>query len=268
MRRTLQAAALAATLLSTLGLAARAAEAQTTTPRVRVEEFTVDGDPPPAQYRDLLANAIQPTIGAVERCYDQRLALNPALGGDYRLRLWVSARQVIRTTPESSVGDTVLEVCARAALRTFTLPPQAPEGGATGRFVGRFPPPPPGSGPPPAPPATAPLITPLPMAPPRPAEITNPRIVVRIESIRGALAAPSLQTTFPALGFEGCANGMTGELPVSVSINARGQISARAGRGTLRDRNVSRCVVQQVEALSAPASEGRTRMRVVFVFVR
>ncbi|GAB4199722.1 MAG: hypothetical protein OHK0013_10090 [Sandaracinaceae bacterium] len=244
------------------------AQAVAATERVRVEEFTVDGNPPPAEYRDLLANAIRPTLGAVERCYDQRLAANPRLGGDYRLRLWVSARQVIRATPESSVGDTQLEECARAAIRTFTLPPQAPEGGATVRFVVRFTPPPSGTivaAPTPAEPSV--IMTPI--APPPPPTVTNPRVQVRIESIRGALAAPSLEQTFPALGFDACATGATGEIPVAVAINARGQISASAGRGaTLRDRNVARCVVQRLEALTAPTSSGRTRLRAVFVFVR
>ncbi len=248
----------------------RDARAQTTaaTPRVRVDEFTVDGNPPPAEYRQILSDAIRPTIGSVEQCYDRRLAVNPRLGGDYRLRLWVSARQVIRATPETSVGDTELEECARAAIRTFTLPPQAPEGGATVRFVVRFTPPPPGTVPP------APVVTPppaiavAPIAPPQPQIITNPRVTVRIESVRGALAAPSLQSTFPALGFDTCATGQTGEIPVNVSINGRGQIAASPGRGTLRDRNVMRCVERTLEALRAPTSSGRTRMRVVFTFVR
>jgi len=249
---------------------ARQAQAQSTaaTPRVRVEEFTVDGNPPPAEYRQILSDAIRPTIGSVEQCYDRRLAVNPRLGGDYRLRLWVSARQVIRATPESSVGDTELEECARAAIRTFTLPPQAPEGGATVRFVVRFTPPPAGTV------APAPVVTPppaiavAPMAPPQPQIITDPRVTVRIESVRGALAAPSLQSTFPALGFDTCATGQTGEIPVNVAINARGQIAASPGRGTLRDRNVMRCVERTLEALRAPTSAGRTRMRVVFTFVR
>lgn len=257
----------AATLLWPFASAGEA-QAVAATERVRVEDFTVDGNPPPAEYRDLLANAVRPTLGAVERCYDQRLATNPRLGGDYRLRLWVSARQVIRATPESSLGDTELEECARAAIRTFTLPPQAPEGGATVRFVVRFTPPPAGTvvaTPTPAQPSV--IMTPI--APTPPPTITSPRVQVRIESIRGALAAPSLEQTFPALGFETCASGGTGEIPVSVAINARGQISASAARGaTLRDRTVSRCVVRQLEGLRAPTSRGRTRMRVVFVFLR
>jgi hypothetical protein len=239
-----------------------------TTPRVQVTDFTVDGNPPPAEYRDLLANAIRPIISQVEQCYDRRLAVTPTLGGDFRLRLWVSARQVIRATPESSVGDSELEECARTAIRQFTLPPQAPEGGATVRFVVRFTPPPAGTFPPAVAATPAPTVTLTPIAPTPPPAITNPRVTVRIETIRGALAAPSLQSTFPALGFEQCANGQTGEVPVSVAINARGQIAASPDRGTLRDRAVLRCVERQLEALTAPASNGRTRMRVVFAFLR
>lgn len=268
MRAILPIAALAALTSALLATSAARAQTAAATDRVRVDEFTVDGNPPPAEYRDLLANAIRPTLGAVERCYDQRLAVNPRLGGDYRLRLWVSARQVIRATPESSVGDPQLEECARAAIRTFTLPPQAPEGGATVRFVVRFTPPPAGAvAATPAPAQPSVIMTPI--APSTPAVITNPRVQVRIETIRGALAAPSLEQTFPAIGFEQCATGGTGEVPVSVAINARGQISASAARGaTLRDRAVARCVVRQLETLRAPTSSGRTRMRVVFVFVR
>jgi hypothetical protein len=271
MRAILRTAALAATTWALIATSAVGARAQTAaaTDRVRVDEFTVDGNPPPAEYRDLLANAIRPTLGAVERCYDERLAVNPRLGGDYRLRLWVSARQVIRATPESSVGDPQLEECARAAIRTFTLPPQAPEGGATVRFVVRFTPPPPGTAIAATPAPSQPSVIMTPIAPSTPAVITNPRVQVRIESTRGALAAPSLEQTFPAIGFEQCATGGTGEVPVSVAINARGQISASAARGaTLRDRAVARCVVRQLEALRAPTSSGRTRLRVVFVFVR
>lgn len=274
MRDLFRAAAYAATsflLAATLlGLFTSAGEAQVVaaTERVRVEDFTVDGNPPPAAYRDLLANAVRPTLGAVERCYDQRLAVSPRLGGDYRLRLWVSARQVIRATPESSVGDPQLEECVRAAIRTFTLPPEAPAGGATVRFVVRFTPPPVGTVVAPTAP-TEPSVIMTPVAPTPPPTVTDPRVQVRIESIRGALAAPSLEQTFPALGFEACATGGTGEIPVSVAINARGQISASAARGaTLRDRAVARCVVQRLEGLTAPTSSGRTRMRVVFVFVR
>jgi hypothetical protein len=107
MRTPLLFAALAACL--SISLCLPDALAAQTTPRVQVTDFTVDGNPPPAEYRDLLANAIRPTIAQVEQCYDRRLAVTPTLGGDFRLRLWVSARQVIRATPESSVGDTELE---------------------------------------------------------------------------------------------------------------------------------------------------------------
>ncbi|MFN7699696.1 MAG: hypothetical protein ACK6CU_11990 [Deltaproteobacteria bacterium] len=263
--RTSIALALARTaaLVWTAALAQPAVLAAQETPRVQVTDFTVDGNPPPAAYRDLLANAIRPTLSQVEQCYERRLSVSPQVRGDYRLRLWVSARQVIRATPESSVGDRELEECARAAIRQFTLPPQAPEGGATVRFVVRFTPPPPGA---PAAPVAAPILAPI--APTPPPTITNPRVTVRIETVRGALEAPSLERTFPAVGFETCADGQTGEVRVSVAIDARGRVSARPGRGTLRDRAVLRCVERQLEALSAPSSGGRTRMRVVFTFLR
>lgn len=250
-----------------VALVAGSASAQGT-PRVRVEEFTVDGNPPPAEYRQILADGIRPTVADIERCYERRLAVRPTLGGDFRLRLWVSAREVIRATPESSIGDSELEECTRTAIRAFRLPPQAPAGGATVRFVVRFTPPPPGSVPAPSPVEPTPAPTPAPIAPPIPQTITDPRVVVRIESIRGALAAPSLESTFPALGFEACANGQVGEVPVAVAIDARGRVSARPGRGSIRDRGVLSCVAERLESLTAPPSNGRTRMRVVFRFLR
>jgi len=258
-------------LLLTLSLlAARAAHAQAPGPSPRWVwgGLPAPGGPRPSWYRRFLADPILLTIGSGGQCYDRRLAVNPRLGGDFRLRLWVSARQVIRATPESSVGDTELEECARAAIRTFTLPPQAPEGGATVRFVVRFTPPPAGTVPAAPVIAPPPVIAVAPIAPPQPQIITNPRVTVRIESLRGALAAPSLQSTFPALGFETCATGQTGEIPVNVAINSRGQVAASPGRGTLRDRNVMRCLERTVEALRAPTSSGRTRLRAVFTFVR
>lgn len=243
---------------------ASTSHAQTT--RVQVVNFTVDGDPPPEQYRQMLADGIRPTLVEVERCYNARLAVNPRLQGDYGLRLWVSARQVIRATAETSVGDTTLEECARAAIRQFTLPPQAPEGGATVRFVVRFTAPPVGTVPP-----AAVTVTPTPVAPtqPTPVATPTPRAQVRISTSRGRLDAAAITAALPMAALEQCANGSVGNLPMNIVISRRGSTSSTVASGaTVRDRALSRCVVLALRTMSAPVATGATRALLVVTYVR
>ena len=256
-------------LLASLVLSfATSASAQTTS-RVQVTDFTVDGDPPPAEYRQILADAIRPTIGQVEQCYDRRLAVRPTLAGDFRLRLWVSARQVIRATPETSVGDTELEECARAAIRQFTLPPQAPDGGATVRFVVRFTAPPPGTIPPATPAApAAPTIVQTPVAPTPPPVVSTPRVTVAVRSPSGGLSAEAIASAFPALVFEGCATGFTGTLPVTLTISTRGRVTARASRGTTGNAQAPSCAVRQARTVTAPSARRATTARLTLTFLR
>lgn len=257
--------ALVALLASSLTATASAQ----TTPRVQVTDFTVDGDPPPAEYRQMLADGIAPTVSQVEACYNTRLAVRPTLAGDFRLRLWVSARQVIRATPETSVGDTELEECARAAIRRFTLPPQAPEGGATVRFVIRFTAPPPGTVPPPAPtPTPTPVIEQTPVAPTPPPVAATPRVTVAIRSRTGALTADAITSAFPASVFEVCATGPTGTLPLSLTISTRGRVTATASRGTTRSAPTASCVVRQARTVTAPTARRASTARLTLTFVR
>jgi hypothetical protein len=238
-----------------------------TTPRVQVVNFTVDGDPPPDQYRQMLADGIRPTLAEVERCYNARLAVNPRLQGDFGLRLWVSARQVIRATAETSIGDTTLEECARAAIRQFTLPPQAPEGGASVRFIVRFTAPPPGTVPPA--PVTVTPTQPAPIAPPARVAAVPPRVQVRVATARGPLDASGITTALPGAALEQCANGAVGDMPMNIAVSRRGVVSASAARGaTIRDRALSRCVVLALRTMTVPTTAAGTRAQVVVTFTR
>ncbi len=258
-------------LLASLTLAVSMPASAQTTPRVQVTDFTVDGDPPPAAYRQVLADGIRPTIGDVEQCYNRRLAVRPTLAGDYRLRLWVSARQVIRATGETSIGDTELEECARAAIRRFTLPPQAPEGGATVRFVVRFTAPPPGTVPPavttPVTPP-APVIVQTPVAPVAPPVVQTPRVAVEVRSPSGGLTAEAITSAFPALVFEPCATGVTGTLPVTLTISTRGRVTARASRGTTASAAAASCAVRQARTVTTPAARRASTARLTLTFLR
>ena len=109
--------------------------------RVSIEELTVDGDPPPDMYRAVLIEGIRPSVEEIGTAYGRRLAERPGLAGDYRMRLWVSNREVIRITPETSIGDETMERLTREAIYRFRLPDAAPAGGAWVRFIVRFTPP-------------------------------------------------------------------------------------------------------------------------------
>lgn len=264
---TLGLTTLASPLVSSLASPPHAAaQASAATPRVQVLDFTVDGDPPPAQYRQMLVDGIAPTISTIEACYNQRLPTNPTLAGDYRLRLWVSARQVIRTTPETSLNDATLEECTRAAIRTFTLPPQAPEGGATVRFIVRFTAPPPGTVPAPTPPP--PVVTQTPVAPTPPPVVSEPRVTVAIRSRTGALTAEQITAAFPGSVFETCATGITGTLPLTVNVSTRGRVTATGSRGTTGSAAAASCAVRQARTVTAPTARRASTARLTLTFVR
>ncbi len=254
-------AAIALTLTS-----ASASRAQSR-PRVEVLDFTFDGDPPPSSYRQMLADGIAPTITRIERCYDQRLGASQRTAGDYRLRLWVSARQVIRVTPETSVGDTTLEECTRTAVRTFTLPPEAPSGGTTVRFVVRFTPPPAPSAPsaPAEPPTTPTIRVPDAVTPPI-APLPIPHLSVAIRSRSGGLDADTITSLFPSALFEPCASGITGTLPLTVNVSTRGRVTAAASRGTTRSASAAACVARAARTVTAPATRRASTIRLSLTF--
>jgi hypothetical protein len=246
-------------LLSLLSLALLVAPpALASAQTITVHDITIDDDPPPEEYRALLDAAISEHLPPIRECYVRTLATHPGLGGDLRLRLWVSARQVIRVTPESSLGDAALETCAHDRVHEFTLPPQAPEGGARVRFVMTFVPGAAASTPPP-PPSTPPIITPM-AQPPRPPIAHTPTIA--LDRLRGALSQEALTFVLGHDRFAQCTTTQTGALPISVSIDRRGRAHASAGRSTLRDTAYRTCVVSAIEAAQFPTASGNTRVRV------
>lgn len=250
--------------------------------RVSIEDLTVDGDPPPDEYRTMLANGIRPQLEEIRTAYGRRLSERPGVAGDYRLRLWVSAREVVRITPESSIGDPTLEQQVRDAIYRFHLPPEAPDGGAWVRFTVRFVAP--TSGPGSAGSAstgstagagtgTGSTTTPpagtgssvLGSVPPLGAAVVLPARVpsVHVDRIRGALAETAFLDTMPVPALASCLGAPHGTMIFSVSINRRGAVAASPqSGGTLRHRATLRCVERAIEALSFAPEAGPTRARI------
>jgi hypothetical protein len=183
------------------------------------------------------------------------------LHGDLRLRLWVSARQVIRVTPETTVGDPALETCAHDRVHEFTLPPQAPEGGAQVRFTMTFVAPAGGAASPP-PTTTTPPPSIMVAVPPTPEPTAAPPYTAAIDRVRGPLSQEALLYVFHHAGFEQCATSGHGTVPVTVSITAAGRARATLGRGTLRDAAYRQCIEQHVTAATYPTGTAATRLRV------
>jgi hypothetical protein len=232
---------------------------------VTVHDLTVEDQVPPEQYRSALDAAIASTVGPIRACYVRELATHPGLSGDLRLRLWVSARQVIRVTPETTIGDPALETCAHDEVHRFTLPPQAPEGGARVNFTMRFtpgatPPPPSTTTTTPTTPTTPPpsIMTAVPVP-----ERTMPPFTVAFDRLRGALTSETLALVLPRTAFSSCwSGGVTGSLPISVSIAATGVARATAARGTMRDAAARTCITSVISHTAFPTAARNTRVRV------
>jgi hypothetical protein len=270
--------------------APRTAHAQTP-PRVELRDVTVDGQTPPESYRQMFAGAVDAAMAPIVRCYRDRIAAGSRAEGDLRLRLWVSARQVIRTTPEGdTLRDPELVTCSRARILEVRLPDSAPESGATVRFTLRY------SGARAAAasagtgtgtqagsagsttgPGTGTTTGPGPgtttgsgagttTAPPPPAEA--PRAEVRLDSIRGPLGGDLVLPVIPTTAFDACPAG-TGSLPLTLTVTRRGTLTVtqRAGN-TLRPYAARRCVLAAVRALSMPTSTGTTRARITITLSR
>ena len=234
---------------------------------VAVHDLTVDGNPPPDEYRQQLDAAIATSLVPIRGCYASALATHPGLHGDLRLRLWVSARQVIRVTPETSVGDAALETCAHDRVHEFTLPPQAPEGGAQVRFTMTFTPPAGGAAitPPPtttAPPPTSIVTPPTSIVTPVPTPATTGAAHVAIDRSRGALSTETMTYVIDHAGFAQCTTSAHGTVPIHVTVNAAGHATAHAGRGTLRDAAYQTCVVARLTAATWPPASATTHARV------
>lgn len=109
-------------------------------------DLTIHGSPPAEEHRETVAARVNTLLGRMEPCYAGRLEQRPGVGGEHRLRLWVSAREVIRVTAEEpALEDEALASCIKEVLLAHRLPPEAPRGGAPVRFRLIFTPPPDGA---------------------------------------------------------------------------------------------------------------------------
>ncbi|MBX3275425.1 MAG: hypothetical protein KF729_34485 [Sandaracinaceae bacterium] len=109
---------------------------------VTATDITFDGEPPPEDLAETVREHTDALLAPIERCYEDRLASRPALGGEHSLRVYVSAARVIRVTTEtSSLDDPALEDCVKQAILRYELPPDAPRGGVFVRFRLAFSPP-------------------------------------------------------------------------------------------------------------------------------
>lgn len=264
-------------LAALLTLALPASASAQATASVSVADLTVDDQRPPDRYRDLLATGLRPTLGPVLECYRDRLARSPSTQGTLRLRLWVSARQVIRATEEAStLGDDTFDECARARVREFRLPDAAPDGGASVRFTlyfrrtgltggaltipgdvfatleGSVPSPASAPATPPSPPVTTAPVAPQPPPP------SAPRATVQVLTATGGLGTDEIAAAIPGTAFDACTTA-GGELPVSLFVARDGRPSATRQRGTLRDGAAITCVMRAVRAVRFPASRRSTR---------
>ncbi len=211
-------------------------------PVVRVDELTINDAPPPSMYAGYLRTAIDAQIPAIRECYRTRLAQRPELQGSMRFRLWVSARQVIRTTPETLVGDAQLEECTRAQIRRFTLPPQVPEGGVSVKFVVTFTPPMRGT------------TTPDTSAPVDDAVRTRVPPRCEVSSVGFARPSTSLSTRLSTAAFQNCANILCqgGTVVMNVTTDRRGRLRASAvARVSTVGRDLRSCVVAAAQATQA-----------------
>lgn len=236
-------------------------------PRVELLSLTVDDQPPPESYRSMMVNAIDPTIAPIVQCHRDRIAQGALSRGDLRLRLWVSARQVIRVTQEAStLGDAALETCAKDRIREIRLPDSAPMGGATVRFTLRFS----TSGTPLPTPVTPPptTIAPATTPPPEVGLGPSPRAAVRIDSVRGPLAAEAIAAAIPSTAFDACPAG-AGDLPLLLRITRRGTMTVGQRSGsTLRVYRTRTCVLTQLRALRMPPSTAATRATITISLAR
>ncbi len=227
---------------------------------VQLTDLTVDDQPPPGSYAGMISNAIRPTIDPILACYRERLAERPGIAGEVRLRLWVSAREVIRATQEAStLGDAALEECARQRIYQFRLPNEAPAGGAWVRFALRFTTN--------SRPDETPVTPATTVAPPQPESPPAPRATVRVDTIRGALDAETLSSIVPTDAFDACPAGI-GDIELRVTAARNGRMGAQRGRTTLRDRALIRCLVAAVRAQSAPAAQTVTRATITITLQR
>jgi hypothetical protein len=106
--------------------------------RVQLLDATVSGVPVPGDYEQLLRESTVDPMNQILGCYQERITAAAVPGGDLRLQLYISARQVIRATPESTLPDEPMQECVLARLREVRLPDSTPTAGVRVRLVLRF----------------------------------------------------------------------------------------------------------------------------------
>lgn len=255
------------------------------TRHVAISDLTVEQRDPPASLMQRLQDETVGVMGGLTGCYAQRLAARADLAGEWRLRLWVSAQQVIRVTPEGGTfEDPDLLVCVKQRLLEFRLPPDAPRAGANVRFRLSFTSPAsgntlacassrcaevacgaleqaccPGSACGPGAECREALCrAPLPPPPPPP-----PPIRVEVARARGGMTVSEVATAFPSSTFASCASGSTGDVVMSVTITRAGRVRATRTSGSLSDRTARTCIRDAMVALALEARSRTTYARVV-----
>lgn len=256
--------------------------------RVSIEELTVDGDPPPDMYRAMLVEGIRPSVEEIGAAYGRRLAERPGLSGDYRMRLWVSNREVVRITPETSIGDETMERLAREAIYRFRLPDAAPTGGAWVRFIVRFTAPTSGVGAAGTTPVTPPstgstgstgssgttgstgstgstgagsITTGATPSLPVPSTRTPSLAFTRLT---GVLSEAQVTAMLPLSALGACVTSTrSGTVRFTVSINRRGRVTATRTGGTFSHSRSTTCMDRAIEALTPGAEAGPTVARIV-----
>nr|MDQ3034510.1 hypothetical protein [Myxococcota bacterium] len=94
-----------------------------------------------------------------------------------------------------------------------------------------------------------------------------PRATARVDAIRGALTAEQLASAIPRGALDACDAG-DGELPIRMRIARDGRATARARRGTIRDRAAILCITSALGAQRFPTTTGVTRATITVTTAR
>lgn len=258
------------------------ASAQTPTPFVAIHDLTVEDRDPPDYLRQTLDDNTRGVMRDFDVCYAQRQALRANLAGAIQLRLWVSAQQVIRVTPESNtVGDDELLACVKTRLLALRLPSDSPRAGATVRFTLRFTAPAAGNlvrcvdrvcssvpcgleGAPCCPShacsattltcnAESVCVTPPPPPPPPPA----PTVSIAVSRVTGVITAEEVPALLPTAAIEACVTEATTRDGIfTITATRTGRVTVATNR-SMRPTAVSTCVRNALRTVS-PGTRART----------
>lgn len=267
-----------ALVLFLAGAARADAQSTTTSSFVTIADFAVEDRPPPSSMAHMLDDETRGVIHDLEACYATSLAARAGVAGELPMRLYVSAREVIRATPSpATFDDAALVQCTKQTLLRFRLPPEAPDGGAYATFRVRFTPPPSGTtlscqgtrcsavacgamGQPCCAGAScggglcnaATLVC----APPPP-----PPVQVATTRARGALTADEVTAAIAPSLFASCQGTASGTTTVSLAIAKNGSVRVTMGSGSLRDRTTRTCLRDALRTVTFPTRTRTTSAR-------